>query len=145
MAGPTGIIPTRGQVAALRAAAPLKEITKRAWYGNLGFEYWFPRPIKKESKLVDNGDVQHTLSTNTTTNEKKDKEEYPLIILGGGREAETPDFGNYVTDDSVVGEKAGKALRGFLPGVYPGKYEEGRGVEMEWVSPLSFISSPFIC
>ncbi|KAF5381711.1 hypothetical protein D9615_005571 [Tricholomella constricta] len=115
MHGPTGIIPTRGQVMALRAAAPTAEITTASWGANQGFEYWFPRPA------VHGGESEN-----------------PLIILGGGREASGPDFETYVTDDSVVREEVGKGLREFLPGLFPGKYEKGREPEMEWASIRCF-------
>ncbi|KAG5643493.1 hypothetical protein DXG03_000734 [Asterophora parasitica] len=120
MSGPSGIIPTRGQVLALRAAAPQKEITTASWSGNQGFEYWFPRP------------------TNGSEN--------PLIILGGGREASGPDFETYVVDDSVVRKEVGKSLRGFLPGVFPGKFEKGRKPEMEWTGIMGYtkIGDPFV-
>lgn len=39
-----------------------------------------------------------------------------------------------IADDSTVNEKVGKALRAFLPAVFPGIYEEGKEPEMEWVS-----------
>lgn len=46
--GPDGVIPTRGQVIATRASAPADAVTKAAWAGNGGFEYWFPRPVEGE-------------------------------------------------------------------------------------------------
>lgn len=113
MHGPSGIIPTRGQVIALRANAPSLQITTSSWSGNEGFEYWFPRPVNRS----DHAGQQET----------------PLVIIGGGREATGPEFEYYVTDDSVVQGKVGKVLRDFLPGVFPGKYEKGREPEMEWV------------
>ena len=61
MAGPSGIVPTRGQVMSVRAAAPAGEITSSGWTSNTGFEYWFPRPPRS-------------------------LRDPPLIILGGGRE-----------------------------------------------------------
>lgn len=93
---------------ALRASVPLTQLTRSGWGGNEGFEYWFPRPVDSEA----------------------DK---PLVILGGGREV-TLGFQIGQDDDSVLDDNVGKALRGFLPGVFPGKYEEGREPEMEWVS-----------
>ncbi|RDB30722.1 Gamma-glutamylputrescine oxidoreductase [Hypsizygus marmoreus] len=120
--GPVGIVPTRGQVLALRSASPLSEVTTASWGGNEGFEYWFPRPVESG------------------------KEENPLIILGGGREASGPNFEYYVTDDSVVQKTVGKVLRDFLPGVFPGKYEKGREPEMEWTGIMGFtkIGDPFV-
>lgn len=109
--GPNGIVPTRGQVIAVRAAVPAANITQASWSGNQGFEYWFPRPV------------------DTT-------EEHPLIILGGGRDASGPSFETNLTDDSMVNNVVGKVLRDFLPGVFPGRYEEGREPEMEWVRVL---------
>lgn len=114
MHGPAGIIPTRGQIIALRAAASLPELTKASWSGNEGFEYWFPRPVK--------------ISEDTRT------EENPLVILGGGREVSRPSFEYYETDDSSLNPKISKALKDFLPGVFPGKFEKGREPELEWVS-----------
>jgi hypothetical protein len=65
---------------------------------------------------------------------KSDGERGPLIILGGGREAEKKNgYEVGTTDDSVLNEKVGKALRGFLPQVFPGWYEEGKEPEWEWV------------
>jgi len=114
MHGPSGIIPTRGQVIALRAAATLSELSKTSWDGNEGFEYWFPRPVNKSE------------GTGTEKN--------PLVIIGGGREAAEPPFEYYQTDDSVTNKDVGKALKDFLPDVFPGKFEKGREPEMEWVS-----------
>ncbi|KAG6856519.1 hypothetical protein H0H87_003607 [Tephrocybe sp. NHM501043] len=106
MHGPEGIVPTRGQVLAMRAAVPAVNITK----ASLGADeaYWFPRP-------VDNPDEDH-----------------PLILLGGGRYASGPRYETYMTDDSTVNEDVGKILREFLPRIYPGRYEKGREPEMEW-------------
>ncbi|KAG6889550.1 hypothetical protein C0995_016677 [Termitomyces sp. Mi166 len=109
--GPDGIVPTRGQVMAIRAAVPTSNITKASWGGNQGFEYWFPRPVENP-------------------------EDHPLIILGGGRDASGPTFETYVTDDSTVNKVVGKVLRDFLPGLFPGKYEKGREPDMEWVGPV---------
>ncbi|KAI0630444.1 FAD dependent oxidoreductase [Trametes polyzona] len=44
--GPSGIVPTRGQIIATRAAVPLDTLTRSAFTGNEGFEYWFPRPLE---------------------------------------------------------------------------------------------------
>ncbi|KAG7448005.1 FAD dependent oxidoreductase [Guyanagaster necrorhizus] len=41
LAGPQGIVPTRGQIVAMRSSARL---APGSWDGNEGFEYWFPRP-----------------------------------------------------------------------------------------------------
>jgi len=108
MRGPAGIIPTRGHVVTLRAPAPLPQLTNSSWWANEGFEYWFPRPVN-------------------TPNEK------PLIILGGGREVTVPTFDQYEADDSVFREDVGTVLRDFLPGLFPGKFENSVVPEMEWV------------
>ena len=110
LTGPHGIVPTRGQIIAIRANTTAEELSNSGWTGNEGFEYWFPRPLKVE-----------------------DKDQHPLVILGGGRENSKDRFEIDETDDSVVNEDVGKALRGFLPGVFPGKFAEGREPEMEWV------------
>lgn len=114
--GPTGVIPIRGQVMALRAAAPLQSISRHAWTGNEGFEYWFPRPLEHGK-------------------------EHPLVIIGGGRDATQPDYGVYVADDSEVNVKAGNALRKFLPTLFPGKYAEGREPEMEWTGIMGYTAT----
>ncbi|KAG6856518.1 hypothetical protein H0H87_003606 [Tephrocybe sp. NHM501043] len=113
MHGPKGIIPTRGQAIALRAAAPSSEITPDAWVGTLGWKYWFPRPVSSP-------------------------EEHPLIILGGGRDEVGPGLESYIIDDSTVNVNAGKALRNYLPPLFPGKYEEGREPEMEWTGIMGY-------
>lgn len=111
--GPAGIIPTRGQVIALQANASLEELTKASWASNERFEYWFPRPVKK---LQDG------------------KEEHPIVIFGGGRQAGSPNAEQYETDDSVLHPDVGKYLREYLPKWFPEKYERGREPIMEWVS-----------
>ncbi|KAF5390115.1 hypothetical protein D9757_003826 [Collybiopsis confluens] len=120
--GPSGIIPTRGQIVAVRAAVPSDELGdgKPSWDANDGFEYWFPRPVT--SPL-----------------------ECPLFILGGGREAEEQ-FEHGEIDDSKLSANAGTSLRRFLPCLYPGKFEEGRGPEMEWTGIMGFTLSedPFV-
>ncbi|KAH9893649.1 FAD dependent oxidoreductase [Cubamyces lactineus] len=119
--GPSGIVPTRGQIIATRAAVPEQTLTRSAFTGNEGFEYWFPRPLEPGQ-----------------TN--------PLVILGGGREATKPTFELYVTDDSTVNPAVGDALRKFLPVVFPGKYEEGKEPEMEWSGIMGFTKTgdPFV-
>lgn len=121
MRGPSGVIPVRGQVMALRAAAPLESISRHAWTGNDDFEYWFPRPLEEG-------------------------QEHPLVIIGGGRDATGPTFETYVADDSEVNEKAGRALRNFLPALFPGKYEEGREPEWEWSGIMAYTATgdPFV-
>lgn len=107
------VIPTRGQIVALRAAVGEEKLTKIAGTGNDGFEYWFPRPVKcdADGKPLEN----------------------PLVILGGGREASSRLFEFYEVDDGVLNPRVGKVLREFLPAVFPGYYEDGREPEMEWV------------
>ncbi|RDX43860.1 FAD dependent oxidoreductase [Lentinus brumalis] len=121
MHGPSGIIPTRGQIIALRAAASLDNITKSSWDGNDGFEYWFPRPLA--------GD-----------------ETEPLVILGGGRESTKPKFELYTVDDASVNPVVGDTLRRFLPAAFPGKYEPGREPEMEWTGIMGYTKThdPFV-
>ncbi|KAG5653822.1 hypothetical protein H0H81_010290 [Sphagnurus paluster] len=120
MHGPAGIVPTRGQVIALRASVPAANITTASWGANKGFEYWFPRPA--------------------------DASEEPLIILGGGRDTSGPGLETYVTDDSVVRKEVGETLRKFLPAAFPGKYEEGREPEMEWTGIMGYtkLEAPFV-
>ncbi|TBU39321.1 FAD dependent oxidoreductase [Dichomitus squalens] len=129
--GPSGIIPTRGQVIALRAAVTSEEITRTGWGGNEGFEYWFPRPLSN-------------ISNSTSSNPGQERN--PLVILGGGRESTRPDFELNIADDSVVSPVVGNTLRRFLPAVFPGKYEEGREPEMEWTGIMGYTKTgdPFV-
>ncbi|KAF7356163.1 DAO domain-containing protein [Mycena venus] len=117
--GPAGIVPVRGQVIALRAAAPLDVLSKRSWVGNEG--YWFPRPVTET-------------------------EQHPLVILGGARTAAGPPFGTDVTDDGVVDEVVGSVLRDFLPMMFPGRYEPGREPEAEWTGIMGYtaLEIPFV-
>ena len=106
------------QIIATRASTALNPRARASWGGNTHFEYWFPRPSKVP--LDDNA---------------------PLIILGGGRECCPSEDGKWgyevgITDDSTVNAKVGRALRSFLPAVFPGLYEEGKVPEMEWVSQV---------
>ncbi|KAG6908298.1 hypothetical protein DXG01_005399 [Tephrocybe rancida] len=117
MHGPKGIVPTRAQIIALRTAASSTEITKDGWLGTLGWKYWFPRPVSSP-------------------------DENPLVILGGARDEIGPGLESYVVDDSTLNEDVGKALRRYLPPLFPGKYEEGREPEMEWVGPVVDASKP---
>ena len=55
------------------------------------------------------------------------------MIVGGGRELASP-YELYEMDDSKVNEDISRAMRRFLPAVFPGKFDEGREPEMEWVS-----------
>jgi glycine/D-amino acid oxidase-like deaminating enzyme len=109
----TGIVPTRGQVVALRASVPAKQLwshTLPGWGGNQGYEYWFARPTSSE-------------------------EEKPLVILGGGRESSGPAFEYNLTDDSIVNPVVSKTLKDFLHALYgTPQFEKGVEPEMEWVS-----------
>lgn len=106
MHGPDGIVPTRGQVIAVRANIP-DAIGSSGFVGNDGLEYWFPRQDNKEG-------------------------ENQLVILGGGRDA-SGGFEFYQADDSVITPVVGQVLREFLPRVFPGRFDV-REPEMEWVS-----------
>ncbi|KAJ6480953.1 FAD dependent oxidoreductase [Mycena sanguinolenta] len=119
MSGPAGIVPTRGQIVALRASVPADELRKCSWDGNEGFEYWFPRPSSSH--------------------------ETPLVILGGGREV-LPDFEWGQSDDSSVNDFVGASLRKFLPAVFPGKFEKGMEPEMEWTGIMAYtkLHDPFV-
>jgi len=108
----TGIIPTRGQVAAIRASVPSPSLWSGSlpgWGGNQGYEYWFARPPSSDK-------------------------ERPLVILGGGRETSGPEFEYNIADDSVVNPVISKTLRAFLPAVYEGRFGKDVDAEMEWVS-----------
>ncbi|KAI0351289.1 FAD dependent oxidoreductase [Trametes cingulata] len=121
--GPAGIVPTRGQVIATRAAVPLHVLTTGAFTANEGFEYWFPRPVHRT-----------------------EDEEKPLVILGGGRETAHPAFELYEPDDSALDPAVGRALRAFLPAVFPGRYAPGAEPEMEWTGIMGFTKTgdPFV-
>lgn len=130
--------------------------------GNRGFEYWFPRPVREgacsyvlcpalscvNSRSYAHFHVQNTRRMNTDARilplGPKGDSPNPLVILGGGREHETGRFEYYQADDSGIDAKVGRALREFLPAVFPGKFVEsesgeGEEVEMEWVSAVSFV------
>jgi len=107
LGGRTGIVPTRGQAIAVRAAVPMRELTLSGFTANYRSEYWFVRP-------------------GSTPDER------PLVILGGKRNAEGSARGT-TADDSIVDPVVGSRLREFLPEVFPGKFEGGMESEMEWV------------
>lgn len=115
MAGPEGIIPTRGQIISTRAAVSREHIEPVSWGGNEGFEYWFPRPPSKDSSGATG------------------IEDNPLIILGGGREVTKPKWEFYETDDSIVQDSVTGTLKEFLPAVFPGKFRKDTEPEMVWV------------
>ena len=108
------IIPTRGQMFAVRAKTSLDRLEKHAWQANWGFEYWFPRP-----------------------QETGEDEEYkpPLVMLGGGRDTAGPNLDQFTVDDSVLNGLVRKTLKDFLPNLYneTDLFEEGKDAEMEWV------------
>ena len=110
LAGRTGIVPTRGQVMAVRAAVPARELTLSGFTADNDMDYWFVRPGSAP-------------------------DERPLVILGGERLAEGAAH-SATTDDSVVDPVVGARLRELLPGVFPEKFESGVEPEMEWVSPM---------
>lgn len=112
LGGLGGIVPTRGQAISIRAAVPAREFSLSGFTANHGLEYWFMRPGSAP-------------------------DERPLIILGGARLAEGSSR-NATTDDSVLDPAVGRALRLFLPGMFPGKFEKGVEPEMEWVRPTSY-------
>ncbi|KAJ7083784.1 FAD dependent oxidoreductase [Mycena epipterygia] len=121
MSGPGGIIPTRGQVIALRASVAAQDLFNCSWDANEGFEYWFPRPVSGE-------------------------DEKPLVILGGAREVQRPDFEYYQTDDASVNPAVGAALRKFLPAVFPEKFVQGEQPEQEWTGIMGYtkLKDPFV-
>ncbi|KAG9035035.1 hypothetical protein FRB95_012183 [Tulasnella sp. JGI-2019a] len=106
LAGPSGIVPTRGQVIATKSAVPRQHLWNNSWHGNYGYEYWFARPCPATKR--------------------------PLIILGGGREAVGSDFGYNIADDSSVNAKVSATLRSFLPAAFPGQFDDGTDPDMEW-------------
>ncbi|KAL1659566.1 FAD dependent oxidoreductase [Schizophyllum commune] len=143
LAGPAGIVPARGQVAALRAAVPLEELTTVSWDGNEGFEYWFPRPVRGKDTTNATSSSSITSSSNTTS---PSNPTHPLVIVGGGREAAAPTYETGIEDDSVTNPSVSRVLHDFLPEVFPGKYERGREFEMEWTGIMGFtrLGVPFV-
>ncbi|KAE9401824.1 DAO-domain-containing protein [Gymnopus androsaceus JB14] len=116
-----GIIPTRGQIVAVRADTPINDSWRASW----GFPdyYWFPRPT----------------SSNASAN--------PLVILGGGRETiGGPTFEQFETNDSVVNKDVGEALRAFLPRTFEGMFKDGEDPVMEWTGIMGYTSTkdPFV-
>ncbi|KZT60161.1 DAO-domain-containing protein [Calocera cornea HHB12733] len=115
LSGPDGVVPTRGQVIATRAAVPREKLWNASGAGNEGFEYWFPRPKKSD-----------------------DEDGKPLIIIGGGRESSGPQYEFYTTDDSSINPDVSGTLRKFLPAVYPDQFERGKEPEMEWTGIMGY-------
>jgi glycine/D-amino acid oxidase-like deaminating enzyme len=120
LAGRTGIVPTRGQAIAVRAAVPARELTLSGFTANHRGDYWFVRPGSAP-------------------------DERPLVILGGMRRAEGSARGA-TTDDSVIDPVVGRRLREFLPEVFPGRFESGVEPEMEWTGIMGFteVGDPFV-
>lgn len=113
--GEAGIIPTRGQIVAVRADKPINDSWRASW-GGLD-HYWFPRPNARN-------------------------ESEPLVILGGGRDTVgrgDPSFEQYETDDSVVNKALSKDLRAFLPRTFEGLFSKDQEPEMEWVCPHLYL------
>ncbi|KAJ6480957.1 FAD dependent oxidoreductase-domain-containing protein [Mycena sanguinolenta] len=119
MAGPSGIVPVREQVVAIRADASRDALGITSWLGNE--EYWFPRP-------VDSGKLT------------------PLVILGGARSAAGPPFEVDTTDDSVINSNVSIVLRNFLPEMFPGLYTPGSEPEEEWTGIMGYtaLDIPFV-
>ncbi|KAG8888998.1 hypothetical protein FRB98_006262 [Tulasnella sp. 332] len=115
LAGPSGVVPTRGQVLATRSVVPRKQLWSNGWGGNQGYEYWFVRPGPPEDRA--------------------------LIILGGGREGSGPNFEYNIDDDSSVNPKVSATLRGFLPAAFPKKFDKDTEPEMEWTGIMGFTQS----
>jgi len=112
------IIPTRGQVGAVRASVDASQLGwLNSWDGGGGgWEYWFPRYQESPGK-------------------------HPLIILGGARQRSGGDLETGMTDDSELNPLVSQALREFLPEFLPGQFgtaggDGSGGWEMEWVSEL---------
>jgi hypothetical protein len=151
LAGPTGIIPVRGQVVGARARVGYidegwKEkdgvigLTRSGWGGNQGFEYWFPRPYPRHSSGTSIQNEAGISPANVATDERIQR---PLVILGGGRETlKDKEYGMYETDDSKLDAEVSAGLRGFLHNVFPGQYSAGTlesvsdNIEVEWVMSL---------
>ena len=140
-----GIIPTRGQVGAVRASVRARVLGWRnSWDGGGGgWEYWFPR--YQGLSETTNGSDAHGIKTGTgTRNENgtaQTENTNPLIIFGGGRQNASGNMESGETDDGILNEKVGRALREFLPNWFPGKFEGGEDAwEMEWVSSIYFFS-----
>lgn len=115
------ITPTRGQVAAVRASVPASDLRWRfGWHGSGGWEYWFPR----------------------FQGIRDPKEEFPLIIMGGGREYSGGNLEANVSDDGALNERVSRALKAFLPRYFPSMFRQSEMEvkwEMEWVcSSLCF-------
>ena len=144
--GMNGIIPTRGQVGAVRASVRAGDLGWRnSWNGGGGgWEYWFPR-YQGLGEIMNGSDV-HGIKTGTgtgnengTAQTENTKSRNPLIIFGGGRQNAGENMESGETNDGILNERVGRALREFLPHWFPGKFEGGGSAwEMEWVSSIFF-------
>ncbi|KAG8999703.1 hypothetical protein FRB94_005956 [Tulasnella sp. JGI-2019a] len=115
LAGPSGIVPTRGQIVTTKSAVPREQLWNNGWGGNQGYEYWFARPCPASDR--------------------------PLIILGGGRESSGPNFEYNIADDSSVNSKVSATLRAFLPAAFPGQFDNDTNPDMEWTGIMGFTRS----
>ncbi|KAF8886042.1 FAD dependent oxidoreductase [Gymnopilus junonius] len=131
--GSFGIVPHRGQVGAVRASVNSSTLGwKNSWgFGGYdsGSEYWFPRHQKTEAFKNDTG---------------PSKNRNPVIILGGGRQAET-------ADDSILNSTTSTVLRSFLPNLFPEQFivpdtNTGDTWEEEWTGIMGFTQDgdPFV-
>lgn len=144
--GMYGIIPTRGQVGAVRASVRARDLRwQNSWNGGGGgWEYWFPRyqglGESTNGSYVDGIRTgSETRNQNGTAQIENTRYRNPLIIFGGGRQNAGENMESGETDDGILNERVGKALREFLPHWFPGKFEGGEDAwEMEWVSVASF-------
>lgn len=137
-----GITPTRGQVGAVRASVRAGDLGWRnSWNGGGGgWEYWFPRYQGLEETT--NGSDVHIQPGTGARKENgtaQTENRNPLIIFGGGRQNAGENMESGETDDGILNERVGRALREFLPHWFPGKFEGGEDAwEMEWVSSILF-------
>ncbi|KAJ3994462.1 DAO-domain-containing protein [Lentinula boryana] len=127
--GKPGIIPTRGQIVAIRADTAVNDSWRASWDGL--DHYWFPRP-------VNGSDSDAELET--------ENQDHPLILLGGGRKIGGPSFEQFETDDSVLNIALGKELRAFLPEMFPRMFKSVKDSEMEWTGIMGFttMTDPFV-
>jgi hypothetical protein len=149
LSGPSGIIPVRGQVVAIRARVGYSDegwkekdgvigLTRSGWRANEGYEYWFPRPHPRHRSYTSLPSEEGISATNTNPNERIQN---PLIILGGGRDI-LKDKGMCETDDSKLDAEVSTILRRFLHNIFPGQYSAGTletvsdNIEVEWVMSL---------
>ncbi|PPQ70338.1 hypothetical protein CVT24_012999 [Panaeolus cyanescens] len=151
--GAHGIVPTRGQVGAVRSSVGSADLGwHNSWGGSGGWEYWFPRFQDINSPL--NG-TDNTPAVNGSSPGSRTRN--PLIILGGGRQHSGGNLEAGNADDSELNLKVTMALRDYLPHLFPGKFKrlavepsERSAVEdpweMEWTGIMGFTKSgdPFV-